>query len=168
MRAFLAAAVATGILALEACTSAAPPAPGPVSAAPQAVVTPPPISTTPVPIVKAHPVPETGRLDPFVALFGPPTGGSTPGPRVAVSTFPNIPTLPGFESAPGANGVWSDVHLTGIFVHNGYTAIVESGGKSYFVRPGDSVDDKFRVISIGPNYITLGTQTEERHFSLGG
>jgi hypothetical protein len=153
-------------LALVACSSAAPP-PGPVSLHPQDTSTPPPVTTTPVPIVKAKVVQGAGRVDPFVSLFGPPTGASST-PRVAVSTFPNIPTLPGFENAPGAKGLWESVRLTGVMRNNGYTAIVEADGKSYFVRPGDRVDDKFTVISIGPDYITLGTQTEERHFSLGG
>jgi hypothetical protein len=165
----LAALLASALsLAVAACSSPPPP-PGPVNVAPQAMATPPPITTTPVPIVKSKTVANAGRVDPFVALFGPPTGGgATPPPKVAVSTFPNIPTLPGFESAPGAGGIWAGVHLTGIFEHNGYIAILEDNGKSYFVRPGDSVDDQFRVISIGPDYITLGTPSGERHFSLGG
>lgn len=168
MKTFAIVSLAVISLAIAACASAPPP-PGPVVAAPQDIATPPPIATTPVPIVKAHSVQQAGRPDPFVALFGPPTsGGATPAPKVAVSTFPNIPTLPGFENAPGAGGIWENVHLTGVVWHNGYTAIVEDGGKSYFVRPGDSIDDKFRVISIGPDYITLGTDTQERHFSLGG
>ncbi len=120
-----------------------------------------------MPIVKAKSVQGAGRVDPFVALFGPPIGGSS-APKVAVSTFPNIPTLPGFENAPGAGGLWQSVKLTGIMQNGGYVAIVEADGKSYFVRPGDRVDDKFTVVSIGPDYITLATQTEERHFSLGG
>jgi hypothetical protein len=137
--------------------------------APQAAETPPPTTTTPVPIVKSRTVPGAGRVDPFVALFGPSAGtAATPPPKVAVSSFPNIPTLPGFESAPGAGGIWQGVHLTGVFQHGGYVAILVDNGKSYFVRPGDSVDDEFRVVEIGPDYITLATQTEERHFSLGG
>jgi hypothetical protein len=152
--------------ALVACSSAPPPS-GPISLHQQEVSTPPPVATTPVPIVKAKVVAGAGRVDPFVSLFGPPTGGSST-PKVAVSTFPNIPTLPGFENAPGAKGLWESVRLTGIMESGGYMAIVEADGRSYFVRPGDRVDDKFRVISIGPDYITLGTETEERHFSLGG
>lgn len=155
------------LAALAACSSP-PPSTQPVTVAPQDAATPPPMTTTPVPIVRSRSVPNSGRVDPFVALFGPPSGAATSPPKVAVSSFPNIPTLPGFESAPGAGGIWQSVHLTGIFEHNGYVAILEDNGKSYFVRPGDSVDDLFRVISIGPDYITLGTQTEERHFSLGG
>lgn len=169
MKFLTAAAFLALCLGIAACATAPQPSTGPVVAAPQTVATPPPMTTTPVPIVKSRSVPSAGRPDPFVALFGPPTGGgATPAPKVAVSTFPNIPTLPGFESAPGTGGIWGSVHLTGIFEHNGYVAILEDDGKSYFVRLGDSVDDHFRVISIGPDYITLGTQTEERHFSLGG
>jgi hypothetical protein len=153
-------------LAVAACSSAAPP-PGPVSLHPVDLSTPPPVTTTPVPIVKAKTVPGAGRVDPFVALFGPPTGGSS-APKVAVSTFPNIPTLPGFENAPGAGGVWGSVRLTAVMQSGGYIAVVEDGGRSYFVRPGDRVDDRFRVVSIGPDYITLATDKEERHFSLGG
>lgn len=155
-------------LALVACSSQPPPATGPVSVRPQALAAPPPVATTPVPIVKARTVQGAGRGDPFVALFGPPGAGATPASKVAVSTFPNIPTLPGFESAPGGKGLWESVRLTGVVEHGGYIAILEADGKSYFVRPGDRVDDKFRVISIGPDYITLGTEKEERHFSLGG
>jgi hypothetical protein len=155
-------------LALAGCSSAAPPPPpGPIIARSD-MGTPPPVTATPVPIVKAREVQGAGRVDPFVALFGPPSAPVSTPPKVAVSTFPNIPTLPGFENAPGAGGIWGSVKLTGIFQNNGYTAIVEADGKSYFVRPGDRVDDKFRVVSIGPDYITLATNTEERHFSLGG
>ena len=167
MKMFAALLVLGVALAIAACSSAPPPAPGPIVAAQPTDLSTPPATTTPVPIVKARAVQGAGRVDPFVALFGPPTGGSTP-PKVAVSTFPNIPTLPGFANAPGAGGPWESVRLTGIMQSGGYVAIVEAEGKSYFVRPGDRVDDKFRVISIGPDYITLGTETEERHFSLGG
>ena len=164
MRMLAVAALSAVALAIAACSSA-PPTPGPVAGRTLDTSTPPPITTTPVPIVKAKPVQGAGRVDPFVALFGPPSGGA---PKVAVSTFPNIPTLPGFENAPGGGGLWQSVKLTGIMQNGGYIAIVEADGKSYFVRPGDRVDNKFRVISIGPDYITLGTETEERHFSLGG
>jgi hypothetical protein len=165
MRTLAVVALSSVTLAFAACSSSAP-APGPVVGRPLDTSTPPPVTTTPVPVVKAKPVQGAGRVDPFVALFGPPSGGSPP--KVAVSTFPNIPTLPGFENAPGAGGPWQSVKLTGIMQNGGYVAIVEADGKSYFVRPGDRVDEKFRVISIGPDYITLGTDTEERHFSLGG
>ena len=152
-----------------ACSSAPPPSTAPVSVQPQTAMTPPPITTTPVPIVRAHTVPNAGRTDPMVALFGPPTTISNPGPtKVAVNNFPNIPTLPGFENAPGVNDMWSGVRLTGVVEHGGRIAILEAGGKSYFVRAGDRVDDKFTVLSIGPDFITLGTQKEERHFTLGG
>jgi len=154
-------------LLAAACSSAPPPPPGPVVEHPIDLSTPPPITTTPVPIVKAKVVPGAGRVDPFVALFGPPSGEASH-PKVAVSTFPNIPTLPGFENAPGAGGLWGSVRLTAVMRSGGYIAIVEDGNKSYFVRPGDRIDDKFRVVSIGPDYITLATDTEERHFSLGG
>jgi hypothetical protein len=164
MRTFAVAVLSALVLAVAACSSAAPP-PGPVNVRPPDTSTPPPVTTTPVPIVKAKAVQGAGRVDPFVAVFGPPSATTT---KVAVSTFPNIPTLPGFENAPGGGGLWSTVKLTGVIENGGYVAIVEADGKSYFVRPGDRVDDKFHVISIGPDYITLGTQTEERHFSLGG
>lgn len=132
--------------------------------------TTPPVTTTPVPIVHAHSVRTAGRPDPFIALFGPPTGGSSnPAPtKVAVSSFPNIPTLPGFENAPGVNNPWNSVRLTGVVDNGGRTAIVEADGKSYFVHSGDRIDDKYTVLSIGPDFITLATEKEERHFSLGG
>lgn len=158
------------VLALVACSSPqpTPSALGPVNVNQQDMSTPPPVTTTPVPVVKSKTVPGAGRVDPFVALFGPPTGNTSSPPKVAVSTFPNIPTLPGFENAPGAGGVWGGVRLTAVMQSGGYIAIVEDGGKSYFVRTGDRLDDRFRVVSIGPDYITLATDKEERHFSLGG
>jgi len=157
------------IMSAVACSSAPQQSTAPVNVHPVSQATPPPITTTPVPIVHAHAVASAGRPDPFVTLFGPPTGGGNPAPtKVAVSNFPNIPTLPGFENAPGAKDLWSGVKLTGVVDHGGRIAIVEADGKSYFVRPGDRVDDKFTVLSIGPDFITLGTEKEERHFSLGG
>ena len=165
MRLFAVATLLAVVAGIAACASSPPPPPGPVVAA-RTDVTPPPVTTTPVPIVKAKTVSGSGRVDPFIVLFGPPSGVTTP--KVAVSTFPNIPTLPGFENAPGAAGPWQSVRLTGVMHNSGYIAIVEADGKSYFVRPGDRIDDKFRVISIGPDYITLATNKEERHFSLGG
>src|SRR5579872_6634251 len=167
MRASAILPVALVCLSAVACGNNPPPSTAPVRQ--QALATPPPVTTTPVPIVRAHSVPSSGRSDPFVALFGPPTGNSNPAPsKVAVSNFPNIPTLPGFENAPGANNMWASVKLTGVVEHGGRIAIVEADGKSYFVHPGDRIDDKFTVLSIGPDFITLGTEKEERHFSLGG
>jgi len=158
------------VLSLSAvgCNSAPPPSTAPVNVRPQAEAALPPVTTTPVPIVRAHAVRNAGRQDPFVSLFGPPQQSNPTPTKVAVSNFPNIPTLPGFENAPGAQDMWSGVKLTGVVEHGGRIAIVEADGKSYFVRPGDRVDDKFTVLSIGPDFITLGTDKEERHFSLGG
>jgi len=156
-------------LSAVACGSGPAPSTAPVNVRPQSEATPPPVTTTPVPIVHAHVVRNSGRPDPFVSLFGPPQAPSNPAPtKVAVSNFPNIPTLPGFENAPGVKDLWTGVRLTGVVEHGGRIAIVEADGKSYFVRPGDRVDDKFTVLSIGPDFITLGTEKEERHFSLGG
>ncbi len=166
------AALVCGVLLsalLAACSGAPPPSTTPVNVRAASDMTPPPVTTTPVPIVRAHNVASAGRSDPFVALFGPPTTVNNPAPtKVAVNNFPNIPTLPGFENAPGAADQWSGVRLTGVVEHGGRVAILEAGGKSYFVRPGDRVDDKFTVLSIGPDFITLGTDKEERHFNLGG
>ena len=135
--------------------------------------TPPAVVTTPVPIVHAKPVSGAGRSDPFVALYGPPQApAATPAKNVAVSTFPNIPTLPGFEGAPGASSgphsIWDDVHVTGIIKAGGYQAIIEANGRSYIVRPGDMVADTFRVVAIGPDYVALATNKEQRRISLGG
>lgn len=134
--------------------------------------TPPAAVSTPVPIVRAKTISGSGRADPFVALYGPPQSSSAAPPkRVAVGTFPNIPTLPGFEGAPGAAGprsIWDTVHLTGIVVDGGYSAIIEASGRSYIVRPGDYVADTFRVVAIGPDYVTLAAQNQQRRISLGG
>lgn len=135
--------------------------------------TPPAPVSTPVPIVKAHVVPSAGRPDPFVALYGPPVGPPpTPKPKksLSASAFPNIPTLPGFEGPPGSRppSIWDGVHLTGVLHSGGYVAILVADGKSYIVKPGDFVADKFRVVAIGPDSITLATTKEERHFTLGG
>lgn len=134
--------------------------------------TPPAAVSTPVPIVRAKAISGSGRSDPFVALYAPESApAAAPAKRVAVGSFPNIPTLPGFEGAPGSSGpgsIWDTVHLTGVFVDGGYSAIIEASGRSYIVRPGDYVADTFRVVAIGPDYVTLATSNQQRRISLGG
>lgn len=137
--------------------------------------TPPATISTPVPIVHAKSVTGSGRQDPFIVLYAenggpPPSSSSTPRP-VSVSTFPNIPTLPGFEGAvkpPRPASIWDTVKLTGIVSSGGYSAIVEANGRSYIVRPGDLVADTFRVVAIGPDSVTLATSKEQRRITLGG
>ncbi len=163
-------------LALVGCGGQPPPAPGPVNAVAEA--TPPPAVTTPVPIVHSRAIAGAGRTDPMVVLFGPNPGGSSAQAapaapdttRVAVSSFPNIPTLPGFENAPTSvlKDAWTGVRLTGVVQNGGYVAILEADGKSFFVRRGDRVDNTYTVVAIGPDFITLAKHNEERHFSLGG
>ena len=159
-----------------ACASQAPPPPPPITVSQTLIAsTPPPAVSTPVPVIRAKTVPGAGRPDPFVALFGPPTAAQPPKPShsVSVSTFPKIPTLPGFETGPGGtvHSVWDGVSLTGIVRGAGYTAIVAVDTQSYIVRQGDTVAGKFRVAAIGPDFVTLVTTAApvaERTFSLGG
>jgi hypothetical protein len=130
--------------------------------------TPPPNTSTPVPIIRAGTIASAGRTDPFVPLFGAATGAA-PGKSVAVSTFPHIPTLPGFEGAPKSGAtIWDGIVVTGIVYDGGYTAIVTANGASYIVHTGDYVANRFRVVAIGPDSVTLATNKQERHFSLGG
>ena len=130
--------------------------------------TPPPNTSTPVPIIRATSLAGAGRTDPFVPLFAPATGAAA-GRSVAVSTFPHIPTLPGFEGAPKSGAsTWDGIVVTGIVYDGGYTAIVTDNGVSYIVHTGDYVANRFRVVAIGPDSVTLATNKQERHFSLGG
>jgi hypothetical protein len=156
---------------VAACSSGPPTDQGPVVPAmsqAELTQTPPPAKSTPVPIVLAKPLPGSGRTDPFVALYGPITG-SPAGKSVAVSSFPHIPTLPGFEGAPKSGAsIWDGIQVTGIVRDGGYSAIVTANGASYIVHAGDYVANKFRVVAIGPDSVTLATNKEERHFSLGG
>lgn len=163
---------AAAAIAAAACSSQAPPAPPPVAVS-QALMTstPPPPISTPVPIIRSHQVPGAGRPDPFVALFGPAQAAPPPSKPVAVSTFPQIPTLPGFGPGGQAHTVWDGVALTGVVGGQGYTAIVAVNDQSYIVRQGDSVGTMFRVVSIGPDFVTLvttGSPAAERTFTLGG
>jgi Tfp pilus assembly protein PilP len=64
--------------------------------------------------------------------------------------------------------VWDGVRVSGIVRGNGYTAIVEAQGRSFIVHPGDSIANTFRVVAIGPDSVTLATDKEERHLTLGG
>jgi hypothetical protein len=131
--------------------------------------TPPPNTSTPVPIIRATTLAGAGRTDPFVPLFVPSNGAASSGKSVAVSTFPHIPTLPGFEGAPKSGAtIWDGIVVTGIVYDGGYTAIVTANGASYIVHTGDYVANRFRVVAIGPDSVTLATNKEERHFSLGG
>ena len=160
--------------AIAACAAQAPPPAPPITVS-QTLIhsTPPPVASTPVPVVHAKRVPGTGRPDPFVALFGPPTASVKPAKAVSVSAFPKIPTLPGFTAGPGGtvHSVWDGVSLTGIVRGAGYTALITVDTQSYIVRQGDSVGGKFRVAAIGPDFVTLvttGSPAAERTFSLGG
>ena len=169
----LALAATMAVAASAGCAGQAPPPQAPITVS-QLVIesTPPPVASTPVPVVHAHAVPNSGRPDPFVALYGPATGNATPSKPVAVSTFPKIPTLPGLNGAGGAaHSVWDGVSLTGIVRNGGYTAIVQVDDQSYIVREGDVVAGRFRVATIGPDFVTLaslGGVSGERTFSLGG
>ena len=131
--------------------------------------TPPPNTSTPVPIIRATTLAGAGRTDPFVPLFAAANGSAPSGKSVAVSTFPHIPTLPGFEGAPKSGAtIWDGIVVTGIVYDGGYTAIVTANGASYIVHTGDYVANRFRVVAIGPDSVTLATNKQERHFSLGG
>ena len=157
--------------AVAACSSPPPPPPLPVTA-PRREETPPPVLATPVPVVASKANPNAGRSDPFGVLYNP-SGGSTAPRRVAAGAYPRIPTLPGFEGAPGGAGkpksIWDGVRLSGIVQGNGYSAIIEADGKSYVAREGDSIDDnKIRVVAIGSGYVTLSSAEGVRNFSLGG
>jgi hypothetical protein len=157
-------------LALAACGTPPPPAELPVTAQRRADSGPPPVLATPVPVVKSKTNPNAGRSDPFVALF---TQGAGTTRHVAAGAYPRIPTLPGFEGAPGGaakpKSIWDGVRLSGIVQGNGYSAIIEADGKSYVAREGDSIDDnKIRVVAIGSGYVTLSSAEGVRNFSLGG
>lgn len=162
------------LLMVAACSSSPPPPPPAINVSQSLISsTPPPVVSTPVPVIHAHSVPGAGRPDPFVALFGPaPVAASTP-THVSVGSFPKIPTLPGFEAGPGGtvHSVWDGVSLTGVVRSGGFTAIVAVADKSYIVREGDDVGGKFRVVAIGPDFVTLATTGQPaatRTFSLGG
>jgi hypothetical protein len=153
-----------------ACNSQAPPPPPPVTVSQSLISsTPPPMASTPVPLVHAHTVAGTGRPDPFVALYGPASAASSP-KSVAVSTFPKIPTLPGFNNGGAVHSIWDGISLTGIVRNTGLTAIVQVNDQSYIVRQGDTLAGKFRVAAIGPDFVTLASlgSSGERTFSLGG
>jgi hypothetical protein len=157
-------------LALAACSSPPPPQ-APIMAQKHTDIGPPPVLASPVPIIKSKPNPNAGRSDPFVALYSSGGGGSPH--RVAANAYPRIPTLPGFEGAPGGRGkpksIWDGVRLSGIVQANGFSAIIEADGKSYVAREGDSIDDnKIRVVAIGSGYVTLSSAEGVRNFSLGG
>ena len=157
---------------LAACSSSTTVDQGPVTppmSAAEKMQTPPPNTSTPVPIVRAQPLAGAGRTDPFSPLFSTAVAASSSsGKSVSVSAFPHIPTLPGFEGAPKSGGIWDNIQVTGIVFDGGYTAIVTDNGTSYIVHPGDYVANRLRVVAIGPDSVTLATNKEERHFSLGG
>jgi hypothetical protein len=171
MHARIISVVALGMFA-AACSSGPPVDQGPVAnpmSQAELTQTPPPNTSTPVPIVRARALAGAGRTDPFVPLYGVSAAQASTGKSVAVSTFPHIPTLPGFEGAPKSGAtIWDGILVTGIVHDGGYTAIVTANGASYIVHPGDYVANRFRVVAIGPDSVTLATNKEERHFSLGG
>lgn len=164
---------AAAALAVAACSSQPPPPPPAVTVSQSLITaTPPPPISTPVPVQRAHQVPGAGRPDPFVALYGAVAAAPpTPSKPVAVSTFPSIPTLPGFGPGGQQHTIWDGVALTGVVRGQGYTAIVAVNDQSYIVRQGDSVGTLYRVAAIGPDFVTLvytGSPAAERTFTLGG
>ena len=167
----LAIASAVIALAVAACSSQPPPPPPAVNVSQSLITsTPPPPVSTPVPVIHSHSVPGAGRPDPFVALFGP-SSAPPPSKPVAVSTFPSIPTLPGFGPGGQQHTVWDGVALTGVVRGQGFTAIVAVNDQSYIVHQGDAVGTMFRVAAIGPDFVTLvytGSPSAERTFTLGG
>jgi hypothetical protein len=162
------------VAAVAACSSQTPPPPPVITVSLSQSSPPPSVVSTPVPVVRAKSVPGQGRPDPFVALYGPPgAASSTPAKAVSVSSFPKIPTLPGFTTGPGGvmHSIWDGVSLTGIVRGAGYTAIVQVDDQSYIVRQGEDVAGKFLVSAIGPDFVSLeytGTPRLVRTFSLGG
>jgi hypothetical protein len=172
-----AALVITAVISacLSACSSAPDTSSAPVVAVRRVEAVPLASSVaTPVPIVRARPNAGAGRADPFVALYGPATDNSSSmiksmKSRVSVSTFPKIPTLPGFEGAAADQGPWAGVRLSGIVRNGSYvSAIIEAGGKSYVARPGELIASRYRVLAIGPGYVRLSSPDGVRTFSLGG
>lgn len=159
---------------LSACSSAPTTSSAPVVPARRVEAVPLASSVaTPVPIVHARPNAGAGRADPFVALYGPPSDNSSMiksmKSRVSVSTFPKIPTLPGFEGAAADQGPWAGVRLSGIVRNGSYvSAIIEAGGKSYIASPGELIASRYRVLAIGPGYVRLSSPDGVRTFSLGG
>ncbi|MBV8171730.1 MAG: hypothetical protein JO219_07355 [Candidatus Eremiobacteraeota bacterium] len=169
MRHYHPLAISLAAALLASCGTPPPPAQGPVKVSVHTDVGPPPAVSTPVPIVVAKSNPNAGRSDPFAVLVSN-TARVVP-QRVATNRFPRIPTLPGFEGAPnGSKGasVWDGVRVSGIVQANGYSAIIEADGKSYVARQGDSIAGKFRVVAIGPGFVTLSSAEGVRNFSLGG
>ncbi len=158
-------------VAIAACGAPPPAAQGPVAIVKHPNDAPPPVLSTPVPVVKSKVNPNAGRSDPFAALYGQGAASGTPR-RLAANAYPKIPTLPGFEGAPGGGkvaSVWDGVRVSGIVQANGYSAIIEADGKSYVVREGESIaNNRIRVTAIGPGYVTLSSAEGVRNFSLGG
>jgi hypothetical protein len=171
MKAIASLFVACACIAIAACSAPPPPVQGPVAIAKHPNDAPPPALSTPVPVVKSKVNPNAGRSDPFAELYGQ-GGVSTTPRRLGANAYPKIPTLPGFEGAPGGGktaSVWDGVRVSGIVQANGYSAIIEADGKSYVVREGESIaNNRIRVTAIGPGYVTLSSAEGVRNFSLGG
>ena len=160
--------------------TASAPAPG-TPAAPAAPTPPLPVAVTPAPspavstpsLDAALPAPTRRvgvdyRLDPFVIPgFRPPGTGLTVIPTSAViAGLPAIDlSLPRQISGvfgPTPDGLASVQRVSGILYNDRVLALVETGGRTYVVQPGDTIDGK-RVIAITPDGVTVsgvgGAQT---------
>ena len=160
--------------------TASAPAPG-TPAAPAAPTPPLPVAVTPAPspavstpsLVAALPASTRRagvdyRLDPFVIPgFRPARTGLTVIPTSAViAGLPPVDLTSLRTIRPGLGpeplGAANAQRVSGILYNDRVLALVESGGRTYVVQPGDTIDGG-RVIAITPDGVTVsgvgGAQT---------
>lgn len=132
----------------------------------------PPATTAMTAPASTPPPASGGRPDPFSPLV---TQGG--GAQTAVPPLPPVPPLSpnalGMSAPPGVAaqaGMTDRFRLTGIVNGPTAVAILNDGGASYIVEPGDTVTFGIRLVAIdaGNRTVTLASKSQSWQLGLGG
>ncbi len=119
------------------------------------------------PMGSAKPM-ESWRSDPFTPLgYKPPkTGGVKPKPPIMDFPFVSLPArVKDREKPPVPELVQPVRRMAGVLVNDRVYAIIESGGQSEIVQPGDTLKDRLAVVDrIERDKVVLRTKDEKPRY----
>jgi hypothetical protein len=90
-----------------------------------------------------------------------------PPKRETMAVLPTLPPLPNSE-ASGAAGDREALQLTGIIMGPPTIVVMRRGNDHYILHPGDLLEGRLRVESVGRNAVTLRDRQGSYTLRLGG
>jgi len=121
----------------------------------------------PPPMGSAKPM-EAWRADPFTPIgYKPPKpGGVKPKPPILDFPFISLPARTKDREKPPAPELVQPVRrMAGVLVNDRVYAIIESGGESEIVQPGDTLKDRLAVVDrIERDKVVLRTKDEKPRY----